>query len=227
MVPAKETAEEQLLRMIEGPSRPKRREAPKGSSIQRGLNRFRNDWSDLWNRLTLTRGRRDRTDNFLWQLQLAGRVFWVMIGSLAVYIVVDLWVLQPQPPALVTSSTVIPQLVDGGTSSGSLEDNLKASAEAYRKTLSSRNPFRLAKERFSETAVPVGPTAKTKLLELTSNLVVVGINRGRIPEALIEDTEAKRTHFVKVGDEINGVIISEISNSGVVVTYEGEETILQ
>lgn len=227
MVPAKETAEEQLLRMIEGPSGPKRREAPKGSVINRGLNRFRNDWNDLWHRLTSTRGRRDRVDNFLWQLQLAGRIFWGLLGVLAVYTIIDLWVIQPEPPTLVMTATVTSQFPDGAASSGSLEENLKASAVAYRQTLASRNPFRLTREGVAVESSPSGPTARNKLLELTSNLVVVGINRGRVLEALIEDTDAKRTHFVKIGDKINGVTISDINDSGVVVSYEGEETTLQ
>ena len=67
----------------------------------------------------------------------------------------------------------------------------------------------------------------TKLADLVSSLTVVGINRGTVPEALIEDTQAKRTHFVKVGDQVNGVTISSISSEGVKVTYEGEEAILQ
>ena len=56
---------------------------------------------------------------------------------------------------------------------------------------------------------------------------MVGINRGKVPEALVEDTEAKRTYFVKVGDEINGLKISAIDVNGVKVTYEGEEAVLQ
>jgi len=227
MVPAKETAEEQLLRMIEGPAGPKRSEDPKGSALGKRFDRFKHQWDDFRHRLITPRRRRDHADTFLWQLQMAGRLFWVLLGALGVYIVVDLWLLQPQPPVLFLPGTQTQQPVDGSVSRLGIEEDLKESAEAYRRTLASRNPFRLAKERIVETGEPAGPTAKNKLLELTSTLVVVGINRGRVPEALIEDTEAKRTHFVKVGDQINGVTIKDINDTGVVVSYEGEETFLQ
>ena len=91
--------------------------------------------------------------------------------------------------------------------------------------MAARNPFRLSAGRLSEPAT--GQTVRSKLLELTSQLTVVGINRGRVPEALIEDKDAKRTHFVKVGDQINGVTIIRIDSQGVTVRYEGEETTLQ
>ena len=98
-------------------------------------------------------------------------------------------------------------------------------AQAYRQTLASRNPFRLEVERANEA--PSSQTAKSRLADLTSSLTVVGINRGEVPEALIEDTQDKRTHFVKVGDQLNGITIRAIGQEGVTVTYEGEETVLK
>jgi hypothetical protein len=168
--------------------------------------------------------KRDRADLFLWQLQMASRAFWVVLGGLALYLVVDMWMLQPSMPLFATQ----PVGADGATPialSQTLDQQAQQAAD-YRAALALRNPFRLVSG--AEVAQPSGgQTVKNRLIELAGELTVVGINRGRVPEALIEDATAKRTHFVKVGDEINGLKISAIDERGVTVTYEGEETTLQ
>jgi hypothetical protein len=161
---------------------------------------------------------------FLWQLQLVGRVFWIIVAGLGLYLVVDLWVLQPAPPALIPQAVSTQTPASGQATVDAVEDPTTQAAQ-YRQTLASRNPFRLTTSRLTEALG--SQTAKDRLLELTSTLVVVGINRGRIPEALVEDTQAKRTYFVKVGDQINGVMVQSIDHNGVSVSYEGAETLLQ
>ena len=226
MVPAKETAEEQLLRMIEGSkgSAPSK-VAWHPASLGRFMAPFWKGGGFLrrWSGRTLSQ--RDQGDAFLWQLQLTGRVFWVILAGLGLYLVVDLWVLQPTlPPTLLSQVTPPPGPATSGTLPPTLEEQLRQSAE-YRSTLAARNPFRLATGRMSETTA--GQSVKNKLVELTNTLTIVGINRGKIPEALIEDTEAKHTYFVKVGDQINGMTVSAIDENGVKITYEGEELVLK
>ena len=228
MVASKETAEEQLLRMIEGSSGPaptaKRPGAP--APWLRLLERLREAASRA--RQTLMRPRLGKApaDPFLWQLQLAGRLAWIVLAGLGLYVVADMVLMKPTLPRLAVP------LASGGGSAGGAEggqhavpDPLETNAAAYRETLASRNPFRLATERLIDDAT--GQTVKNRLVELTGGLVIVGINRGRVPEALIEHTEEKRTYFVKVGDTINGVKVTAIDQRGVTVAYEGEELILQ
>lgn len=227
MVGAKETAEEQLLRMIEGPARPAGGGGPgrsAGSGPGGGLDRLlaplqqgRRLFSQWFGR---PRQDRDRSDVFLWQLQLTSRLFWVLLGGLGLYLMLDLWVFRPKPPAFATAIGTGP----GGTPAWTPADDA-ARLAGYRATLASRNPFRLAAPGTQGAVDPV--TVKNRLLEVTATLTVVGINRGRVPEALIEDTDAKRTHFVKVGDQINGLTISRIDEQGVTVAYEGEELLLK
>ena len=62
-----------------------------------------------------------------------------------------------------------------------------------------------------------------KLAEMTKGLVVVGINRGANPDAIIENTQEKRTFFVKVGDKVNELTVKEIKHDTVVITYEGAD----
>jgi hypothetical protein len=221
MVPAKETAEEQLLRMIEGPSAPSPKGSGGGSLVGRMLDPLRDSWDALrrWIRGRSGAPARESGDAFLSQLRLASRVFWVVLAALGLYLIIDVVILQPAAPRLVA-----PRQSSGGGTVRAVEESGNRLQE-YRQTLAARNPFRLEATRVEDA--PASQTAQAKLQELIAKLTVVGINRGAVPEALIEDTESKRTHFVKVGDAINGVTISAIDQEGVKVSYEGEETVLK
>ena len=220
MVPAKETAEEQLLRMIEGPSAPSPKGSAGGSPAGRMLEPMREAWDSLrrWMQGRAGAPAHDRGDAFLSQLQLAARIFWGVLAALGLYLIIDVIILQPAAPRLSA-----PPHAAGGESRSVEESGSKL--QEYRQALAAHNPFRLEAVRVEDA--PPSETAQAKLQELTAKLSVVGINRGAVPEALIEDSDSKRTHFVKVGDVINGVTISGIDNEGVKVSYEGEETVLK
>ena len=211
--------------MIEGPGGP----APKGSpTVRGGLGRVLDPFHEGADRVRRwfkgPRVQKDQPDAFLWQLQLAGRAFWVILGGLIVYLVVDLWVLQPKPPTLIAQTVPATASAPGAIQPHEGEDLAREAAE-YRNTLAARNPFRLSVQRLVEGGG--GQTAKAKLQDLIASLAVVGINRGTIPEALVEDSQAKKTYFLKVGDQVNGLTVKAIDQNGVAVTYEGEETTLQ
>ena len=77
MVAAKETAEEQLLRMIEGPSGPQSppRRPGRGFSTER-LVAWLRGWAETVRRWVLpSHQHKDRSDVFLWRLQLINRLF--------------------------------------------------------------------------------------------------------------------------------------------------------
>jgi hypothetical protein len=168
------------------------------------------------------RQRGDQADPLLARLRLADQLLWIVLAVMGAYVAFDLIIRQPKPPSLVLSqpSGAAPQ-PDGAAAPS--ENRLKPVTE-YQETIAARNPFHLSATR---DAGLVKVTARGKLLELTKPLVVVGINRGRIPEALIEDTTDNRTHFVKVGDQINGLTVRVIDARGIMVSYDGEETLLQ
>jgi len=163
-----------------------------------------------------------RTDVFLWRLQLVNRGFWVLLGGLMLYLAVDLLALKPDPPVMFIQSAPT-----GAESSEvnayTVEDRLKPLAE-YQAALAARNPFQLA--RRTETEPREADVPVDTLATLTGALTVVGMNRGGVPEALVEDTEAKRTYIVQVGDELNGMMVVAIDPQGVTVRYEGEEALI-
>ena len=208
--------------MIEGPGGPPSSRNPlRGFSMERVTDQLR-AWAEAVRRWVLPpQEHLEASDPLLWRLRLAERIFWVVLGGLGVYLIVDLVFVHRRPPSLASRPSGAPQEpheipVDTGP-------EMKSPA-AYQETLVLRNPFGL-------TGVVAGQSeqeaAKSKLKELTSKLTVVGINRGRVPEALIEDTEAQRTYFVKVGDEINGLTVKAIDQQGVLLGYDHEETRLQ
>ena len=170
------------------------------------------------------RGYHDPSDKFLAQLRLVGQIFWVVLAILGTYLVVDIWLRPPQPPTVAA----LPASVATDRAPTGLEPSAEqrmTRAVEYRQALASRNPFRLEAPKTAQA--PTAQTVKSKLAELISTLSIVGINRGAVPEALVEDTQAKRTYFVKVGDQLNGLTVRAIDQNGVTVTYEGEQATLQ
>ncbi|MBI3321612.1 MAG: hypothetical protein HYZ91_05030 [Candidatus Omnitrophica bacterium] len=219
----KETPAEQLLRMIEGSRAPE----PSAPGRPAALPRLR--VGQLWQEFTgrLLRGilPGDReADAFLWNLRLAYRIMWVALAGLGAYVVVDVLLIQPKPrfthaTVLSTKEAAIPAVpaMASGDALGSLADYLAA--------MKQRNPFT---GREGDTDAPaVKRTTKVALADLVANLVIVGIDRGASPMALIESSSEKRTYMVKVGDEINGMVVKKIGTEGVLLSYEGEELLLQ
>ena len=212
--------------MIEGPAAPTPPKRPASPfSVGRWLEPARQLIDRLRQGLSGPMNRKASSDLFLGQLQLAGRIFWVILAGLGIYLVVDTWFLQPPPPTLGLPLNAATRPSGAPVAQTPAVDPLEEHAAEYRDTLASRNPFRLASTRIINTVT--GQTAKGRLSELTGSLIIVGINRGQVPEALIEDSEEKRTYFVKVGDQIKGMTVKAIDQTGVTVTYEGEETTLQ
>ena len=225
MVPAKETAEEQLLRMIEGPGQPSSsRGAAPPLSMGRLKEPFRRFADPLWRWFFRSQHRLEQSDPLLWRLRLAQRIFWVVLGGVGCYLVIEFVVLQRRPPTMTSQSSTPKAIEPSGTEGMAIDETLKPQVE-YREALVGRNPFGLTIGSSATTAEP--QHTKGRLSELAGALTIVGINRGRVPEALIEDAEAKRTFVVKVGDVVNQLTVKAIDEHGVIVSHEGEETTLK
>ena len=213
--------------MIEGPQRgassssgPGRR----GFSVARVVAQAQGRLGVLWQRLAPAGAGRVPSDPFLWRLRLIDRAFWGILVVLGVYVVVDLLMPVRRVPAIAAPSVhlVTPNPQDEGPTAA--EQQLRPVAE-YRELLASKDPFGLGSAHGRGGAA--GTTVRSRLEEMIAKLSVVGINRSRVPEALIEDTEAKRTYFLKVGDEVNGLAVTAIDQRGVTLRYEGEDITLQ
>ena len=210
--------------MIEGPSGPAPARGPlRRLTFWRVIEEIGARVGTLW-RWALPSGQHREGDVLLWRLRIGERVLWVVLGALAVYLVAELAFHPLHPPAMVmpSSRAAVPEA--HAPSAAAPDEQLKSFAE-YRETLAARNPFGLTAHAIVQAVTEHG--SKGQLTELISSLSVVGVNRGRVPEALVEDTQAKRTYFVKVGDQINQITVKSIDQRGVLVTYENEEAFLK
>jgi hypothetical protein len=181
-------------------------------------------FSQLLGRLRLSRVQR-REDPVLRNLRLFSRILWLCLAGLGAYVAISLLVEDRQA---VRSPTPKPKAGAGASASGAdaALNELALPLSEYVASVMQRNPFTGSSEILEQAPQPVTQSAREKLQALAEKLVIVGIDRGPSPEALIEDTNQQRTHFVKVGDQINGLEIKEISDRGVLLGYEGEELLI-
>lgn len=227
--PRKETAEEQLLRLIEGSQSPKTQPVSstavatvRMSLRDRLIHGATQAAAALFFRLRLLFSSRQRGDSVLHRLQWASRLLWAVLAMLGLYLVFDIIRFQVSPSRSPSPPTAQP-LPSAVSPPPSPETMRKPMAE-YLAVMLQRNPF--TGTSGSTAAVPI-KQARERLRELTADLVVVGIDRGAKPEALIEDKAQNRTYFVKVGDVVNGAFVKEISARGVILEFNGEEELLQ
>ena len=208
MVLPKETAEEQLLRMIEGSQGPQRSSAPAPAP-----GRF----SSWWEKLFSPRPRRIEADPFLLKLQLGSRFLWVILVGFAVYLVLSLFVMQPRHPAISTSTKEVP----AAELSTAVQSPLKPLPQ-YLEGFQQRNPF---------TGAVAGQSVvvekKSRLQEAVQGLTLVGIDRGPNPAAIIENSAQQKSTVVSVGDNINGLKVKKITSEGVVLSDDVEEFLLR
>ena len=94
----------------------------------------------------------------------------------------------------------------------------------YLEKVRQRNIFSLEKpkEGVKKPASEFTPTTSV-VVEMTQHLKLVGISWSANPDAMIEDTRALRTFFIKRGELIGEVKVEAIKKDSVVLSYKGEE----
>ncbi len=104
----------------------------------------------------------------------------------------------------------------------------------YLQRVNTRNIFKpvlnanISDEKESGGEIEKIVTAKDELIEIIEQLVLVGVSWSDNPVAMIEDTSAKMTYFLKKGEEIKSrVIIKEIFIDRVILKYKEAEAELK
>ena len=225
---SKDTPPEQLLRVIEGST------AAPGASAQDAaaprpeppLKRLAGALQDVTSRLAqlVLPSHRD-ADAFLWNLRVAHRVLWVVLAGLGIYLLADVLAIRPTSrlAGRLTAPKTAPGAPDSPANAAGDTSALRSLSE-YVAAAQRRNPF---VGTVATAAKATSKTTKKRLADLAAEVVVVGIDRGPNPIALLEHTAQQRTYMVKVGDDANGMTVKHISPEGVLVTYEGEELLLK
>ena len=177
---------------------------------------------ELWRRWKLLRTGPPGTYRLLWNLRLFSRGLWVVLTLLGAYVLFDLLLIQPLS-ASPRSPHRMPRTIGISTKEPRSEgrEPLKPTSE-YVEQIGFRNPF---------TGIPLGQSsskaAEQKIQETVKDLVIVGIDRGPNPAALIEDKAQGRTVAVTPGDEIRGMKVKKVTTEGVVLIVDGQEVVLQ
>ena len=94
----------------------------------------------------------------------------------------------------------------------------------------SRDIFKMGEDKKTDTPVTdKTPEAdpRAEALEAVSHLKLVGISWSGDPDAMIEDTKAVRTFFVKKGQKIGPVTVVAIFKEKIVLEYKGQEVELK
>ena len=101
---------------------------------------------------------------------------------------------------------------------------LKDAASFYLEKVRGRDIFKIgAKKTTTANEENTAKAPTSRIIEATANLKLVGISWSHDPDALIEDSKALRTFFVKVGQMIGEVKVQAIFKDRVILRYGVEE----
>jgi len=96
----------------------------------------------------------------------------------------------------------------------------------YLEKIGSRDIFKIGSTEIPVVAKEspiVSEPASSEVVDATKHLRLVGISWSKNPDAMIEDTKALRTFFLKAGQMIGEVQIKEIHKDKVIIRYNDED----
>ena len=158
----------------------------------------------------------------IFEVKTVNNILALVIFILAVYLVSNVI-------AFVINMKKIPDYLkpeaqkEGGLAADAYNaSGLSRGTAYYLEKVRQRNIFRMGSEAASgaENAVKA-PTAE--IIQATQHLKLVGISWSSDPDALIEDTKALRTFFVKRGQKVGDIKIQAILKDKVILSVGGEE----
>lgn len=99
---------------------------------------------------------------------------------------------------------------------------LKKAASYYLEKVRGRDIFKMGAKKSTVAEAPSkGPSSR--IIEAAQHLKLVGISWSNDPDAMIEDSKALRTFFVKRGQMIGEVKVQAIFKDKLILSYAGEE----
>ncbi|MBN1405843.1 MAG: hypothetical protein JW946_04920 [Candidatus Omnitrophica bacterium] len=104
------------------------------------------------------------------------------------------------------------------------QPGVKKPASFYAETIKQKNIFKMGARPVSSVSKQEtfrGPSPR--VIEATQHLRLAGISWSRDPDAMIEDTKAARTYFVKKGEMIGEIKVEGIFKDKVILGFGGEE----
>ncbi|MBI5144107.1 MAG: hypothetical protein HZA30_03465 [Candidatus Omnitrophica bacterium] len=164
-------------------------------------------------------------NEFQLDIKLLNRILMVGVSLLAIYFFTSVYF-------GVISITKLPTLkfsAQGAKEEAASLQNmsvLKNAMSYYMEKIQQRDIFKIgARPAPQKASSPKEPTPR--IIEETQRFKLVGISWSKDPDAMIEDTVALRTFFVKRGQMLGRVKVEGIFKDKVILSYEGEEAELR
>lgn len=163
-------------------------------------------------------------DRALTALQMASSAAWLVLAAAALYLAYSILSRgeTSRKKSSAYSSDAIAYAPAVEMPPFKIEEKMRPESE-YLSPIRERDPFTGTSGVPEAVQEVQGPSAQETLQSMAQGLTVVGVNRGAVRDAIIEDTAQKRTFFVKNGDKIKEMTVKEIKHDTVVLTYEGED----
>ncbi|MBU1061610.1 MAG: hypothetical protein KJ957_01620 [Candidatus Omnitrophica bacterium] len=218
------TPEKQLLKLIEDPK-------AKGAGAQSYAARHRLSFFSLaaWkSRLSFLKGnlrKGAKTGRFQrLDTKTVNKFLCLLIFSLGAYFITDLYISMvnfKKMPNLKfeiqksLKSEILPEV-----------SVLRKKVAYYLEKVRDRDIFNMGIKQVVEEISEVEHKPKlptSKIMDAVQNLKLVGISWSDDPDAMIEDTKAMRTFFVKRGQMIGDIKVQAIFKDKVILGYAGEE----
>lgn len=98
----------------------------------------------------------------------------------------------------------------------------KKAVSYFLEKIRQRDIFKMGQNKKDDTEV-VSRGPSSRIVEATAHLKLVGISWSGDPDAMIEDTKALRTFFVKRGGLVGEVKVQAIFKDKLILSYAGEE----
>jgi hypothetical protein len=107
------------------------------------------------------------------------------------------------------------------------ESSLLRAASYYLEKVRQRDIFKIGAAGRPAADERASREALSKIVELSQKLKLVGISWSDDPDAMIEDTKALRTFFIKRGQMIGDLKVQAIFKDKVILSYGTEEVELR
>lgn len=213
------TPEKQLLKLIEDPT-------SKGTSYaqaikHQGLSLF--SFSAWIGRLSFLKDwfkrRLKRPKYYEFNLKIISQLLGICIFVLAFYFISNLFTslinLKKMPNLLLEVKKEDLKPVSFQEASVS-----KKAVSYFLEKVRARDIFKMPVDKVPKTVIK-GPSSG--IIEATQHLKLVGISWSDDPDAMVEDTKALRTFFIKRGQLIGEIKVQAFFKDKVVLSYAGEE----
>jgi hypothetical protein len=214
--------EKQLLRLIEDPKNVAKKGSLEAQKFKRkgasifSLGALRGRISFL--RDNLKRGIKGGGRFYQLNIKLVNIVLLFSMVILAVYLIVNFTISLNNLKQMADLKFDIEKNIQPGTYK---EASLLKPASYYLGKVKTRDIFSMVKKKQANAVK--SPSSSAGILEVVGHLKLVGISWSADPDVMIEDTKAKRTHFLKKGDSIDNIKLEEVYKDKVVLEYKGEK----